>query len=199
MSKNLLPLALCVFLLTGCCCFSAKTSIDYQAMGEVQYKKGDRQKAVYYFNKALEKDPDNIEAYSGRAMSYYTLGDYAKAINDFDMVRRAEPYRSEVYSALGSAYASYEKYDDAISILKQGLVLNPNNVEALIALGSVYMKQDKYQQALEEYNKGLAVRKMKLLYYLRGLAYEKMGKTDLAVANYKEAGLELKEEFKDYK
>lgn len=196
MFKNFMPLALCAFLLAGCGALSPKTSIDYQAMGEVQYKKGNREKAVSYFNKALEKDPDNIEAYSGRGMSYFALGDFSKAIEDFDKVRRAEPYRSEAYSALGSAYASYEKYDQAVIVLKKALELNPSNVEAIIALGSVYMKQDKYQAALEEYQKGLALRQTKLLYYLRGLAYEKLGKTSLAIDDYKKADLELKEEYK---
>ena len=47
-------------------------------------KKGDYDRAIADYNKALELDPKDATAYNNRGYAYRQKGDYDKAIADYD-------------------------------------------------------------------------------------------------------------------
>ena len=53
-------------------------------------QKGDFVRAIADFDKAIEVEPDDAEAYRNRAVAYRIKGDLAKAIADYAYSDRAE-------------------------------------------------------------------------------------------------------------
>lgn len=188
-----LALLLSVVLLAGCSVFTPKTSVENLAKGEMYYKTGDYKKALKYLNKAVTKDPYNLDAYASRGALLFEVDDYDAAIADFNIIMQANPNRSEVYSAIGAALAAQGKYDEAIKVLAQALALNPANVEALCSMGGIYYSKGEYKNAVEEYTKALQYRKAPQIYLMRGLSYDQAGMTKEARADLEFAGFEVVE------
>lgn len=80
MSYNVLfcsGLILCLFLV-GC----LDEAAEHSDRGMALWKKGEYDKAIAEFDKALEMDPKNGKAYYYRANAYYDEGRYGKAWDD---------------------------------------------------------------------------------------------------------------------
>jgi tetratricopeptide (TPR) repeat protein len=79
-----------------------ETPVDARLVAQEYYIKGisskDRTKALEYFNKALELDPQNRSTYLARAEEYYGRGDYVRAFRDFDQVLGLNPEPSDYKS-----------------------------------------------------------------------------------------------------
>ena len=185
MKKFLIPL-ICL-LAAACSSVPVSKSSEYLAKGEMYYKTGRVQKALKYFNKAVAEDPYNAEAYLSRGTLLYSAGEYDKAIDDFGVVLDSDKNVPELYSALGAAYAAKGEYAKAREALLKSLELYPANVAALNSLGGIYYSTGNYNAAIKEYDKALALRPVYQIYYMRGVCYEKLGRTQEAEADFKAA------------
>jgi len=66
---------------------------------QVQYKL-----AIAEFDKAIDLDPTDADAYYSRGVAYGYLGEYQKAINDYTRVIELDPTYVEAYYNLGVSY-----------------------------------------------------------------------------------------------
>ncbi|MDR0646053.1 MAG: tetratricopeptide repeat protein [Elusimicrobiota bacterium] len=190
MTNKFLTIFLCA-VLAGCGGFAVKkkTSLDYLAIGEMYHKTGDLKKSLNNFNKAVETDANNIEAYASRGALLFDLGEYKDALSDFNIVIKFYPNRSEAYSAAGAALAALGDYIPAREKLLRALKLNPSNVYAISSLGGVYFSTQNYKAAIEEYTKAINLQPVVEFYFMRGAAYQKYGKQKEAETDFKAAGL----------
>jgi len=184
-------LFLSILFLTACSLPLKKTSNDYLARGQMYYKTGKYKKALNDFNKAIEKDNYNMEAYASRGVLLFDLKQYHTALSDFGIVLRSDPNSSEAYSAIGAALAAQGRYNEARESLMKALELNPSNVEAICSLGGIYYSTGVYKAAVEEYTKAINLRPAPQIYFERGVAYKAYGKNDEAEADYKAAGVKF--------
>ena len=188
--KNL-SVILSVILLAGCSSVGTKTANDYLAKSEMYYKTGNLKAAWDNAQKALEKDKNAVAAYGTMGTILYDQGNYDEAIKYFTVLYQAGDKRSEVLSALGAAYAAKGDYDNALTYLEASLKLNPSNFAALTSLGGIYYSKEEYQKAVDIYTNVIALYPVAAVYAARGAVYEKLGKTELALQDYKTAGIEL--------
>jgi len=96
----------------------------------------DADNAVANLGKAIELNPDYVEAYMVRGLIYATLNETDKAIADFEKVIELEPdndpakeMRAAIYAARGAAYALEENYDEAIADFERVIWLYPEDAE----------------------------------------------------------------------
>jgi len=61
-------------------------------------------KKVEYFTKALQIDPNLVEAYEKRAIHYYFQERFDHAIEDYSRVVELKPYHADAYRMRGMAY-----------------------------------------------------------------------------------------------
>jgi len=91
-------------------CKGESTSIvndakDYNERGAVCYALGKTDLAISDFNKAIEINPNFIEAYSNRGTVYGKLGKTDLAIFDFNKAIKINPNYANAYSNRGIVYA----------------------------------------------------------------------------------------------
>lgn len=92
-------LVLMILMVSGCATNPGESSKNYNAMGYEYHKKGQYDKAIIWYNRALEVNPQNVEAYVNRGNSYATKGQYNLAIADYNKAIEINPKYSMAYQA----------------------------------------------------------------------------------------------------
>lgn len=167
----LLVSLLAVMLLTACASGASKAA-DKIELGQKYLTELNYTEAVASFTEAIRLDPDNIQAYMGRAEAYLALGEYEKALEDYRFVSQKTeemPYtRAISYMGQAEVYEKIDKQDRALADYGLAKVLLTASdvgkaesvseddikiklVEALYAHAMLSEKIKVYDNALEDY------------------------------------------------
>ena len=162
---------LAVLLLTACASGASKAA-DKIELGQKYLTELNYTEAVASFTEAIRLDPDNIQAYMGRAEAYLALGEYEKALEDYRFVSQKTeemPYtRAISYMGQAEVYEKIDKQDRALADYGLAKVLLTASdvgkaesvseddikiklVEALYAHAMLSEKIKVYDNALEDY------------------------------------------------
>lgn len=162
---------LAVMLLTACASGASKAA-DKIELGQKYLTELNYTEAVASFTEAIWLDPDNIQAYMGRAEAYLALGEYEKALEDYRFVSQKTeemPYtRAISYMGQAEVYEKIDKQDRALADYGLAKVLLTASdvgkaesvseddikiklVEALYAHAMLSEKIKVYDNALEDY------------------------------------------------
>ena len=189
LKSMVLPLVLAACLLA---CESRDQAADYVNQGMAQTQKGEWQKAITSFTRALELDPKNAASYLYRGLAFEGQGELNRAIDDFNQALELKTqYPGVVYYNRGLAYAKLGKMDQALADFNRVLELDPKDLEGYINRGRVYLIQGNFGRAISDYDQVLKLNPKYLRAYTRrGLAYYQQGDWDRAFADLNRA-LEL--------
>lgn len=162
---------LAVMLLTACASGASKAA-DKIELGQKYLTELNYTEVVASFTEAIRLDPDNIQAYMGRAEAYLALGEYEKALEDYRFVSQKTeemPYtRAISYMGQAEVYEKIDKQDRALADYGLAKVLLTASdvgkaesvseddikiklVEALYAHAMLSEKIKVYDNALEDY------------------------------------------------
>ena len=141
--------------------------------------RGEYDRAIADFDKAIRLDPNNAEFYYKRGTAFINKGDYDRAIADYDQAIRLKPTTS-AYGSRALAYSSKGEYDRAIADCDQALKLDPNNDTAYNNRAFASIKKGDYDRALADLDQDQAYSAR--LYKNRGDTYRGKG-IDRALAD----------------
>jgi tetratricopeptide (TPR) repeat protein len=82
--------------------------------------------ALADFDRAIELDPGNAEAFGDRAVIYLMMERYDEALADFDRAIELDPSDAEVIGNRGETYRRMERYDEALADFDRAIELDPN-------------------------------------------------------------------------
>jgi tetratricopeptide (TPR) repeat protein len=88
---------------------------DFVSRGQRLAKAGNHRGAIDEYNKALESDANNFEAYYRRGVAYVLLKDFQAAIANFDQMLGLNPNNAGLYLRRGYARGELKDYQGAIS------------------------------------------------------------------------------------
>jgi len=151
MKKIILLISAIILSVTNINAQSAKKLLR---AGKTQLKENQVEQASQSFTKALEMDPNMVDAYVLRAKTYTILGDQEKAIKDLDIVNKLDPKDEE--SWLKNANLNYTKEDYKKASEKYASYLNIESKDL-----SIYSRQIQCLIIIEDYNKALFFAKKK--------------------------------------
>jgi len=139
------------------------TSIDlslesskYYNSGNAYYKRGDYDRAIEDYSKAIELDPKYAAAYNARGLAYVNKGDYDRAIEDYNKAVELEPKYANAYYNRGWAYYNKGNYYRAIADYTKAIELDSKYANAYYNRGLAYRalgKESKAQRNFEMYKK----------------------------------------------
>lgn len=170
------------------------SKVDYCALGKAEYEKGNYEKAIEYFTKAIEKDPTNADAYWNRGNTYATEDvffhhyfklpgqktyaeaghpemdeAFRKAVSDFRKAMELDPsYAPLSHFGLGNAYYLYYDYYDDM-------------------LNKAIPEYEKALRGLDQIRAKLGEEGAAMVYTNLARTYLKMCELDKAYENYKKA------------
>ncbi|MEQ8192140.1 MAG: tetratricopeptide repeat protein, partial [Candidatus Eremiobacterota bacterium] len=109
---------------------------ELNTRGQVFIKLGKYKEAIKYFDKAIEINPKDVEAWNNKGYTFIKLGKYEEAIKCFDKAIEINPKDAEAWNNKGHAFKEMCKYesincfDKAIKWCNKAIEINPKDGEA---------------------------------------------------------------------
>jgi tetratricopeptide (TPR) repeat protein len=143
---------------------------------------GQDQKALHYFKKATERDPNDPVAWYGLGYCQAGLNNQDAAIDAYKQAIRVNPYDEATHFHLGNYYAYIGRFENAIEIFKQVISINPKFEAAHFNLGVAYAKLGKFNEGRKAFEQVIQINPASASgHYHAALAYHELGRYNDAV------------------
>ena len=109
-------------------------------------QKGEHDKAVERFSKAIALNPRIAAAYYNRGLAYANKREYDRAIQDYDRAIELDPDYA-AYNNRGSAYWHKGDYHRSIQDYDRAIALDPDNVLAYFNRGLSWLCLEEWEKA----------------------------------------------------
>jgi len=167
-------------------------------LGAVIGRDGGEELSTSYLQLALYLDPKAEFAAIALGSVFERMEQPERAIEALMMVPDDSVLKREAEIQVGMNYNALEMVDEARSHLEELIKQDPSDLEAVIALGNILRAHEIYEDAEATYTKGIdTISELQsqhwLMLYFRGIARERLGKWELAEADFRKA-LELNED-----
>jgi tetratricopeptide (TPR) repeat protein len=93
---------------------------------------------IEYFTRALELDPNLVEAYQKRGLLYYFQENYDKVVQDYLTYIDLAPATGEAYRMVGIGYQKKGFYEPALYYFTRAMELEPGQVKAYANRAETY-------------------------------------------------------------
>jgi tetratricopeptide (TPR) repeat protein len=165
-----------------------KSAQAYNDRGLTYRRKGEYDKAIADYDKAIQLNPKFAMAYSNRGTAYRQKHNYDKAIADCDQAIRLDPAFVAAYNNRGLTYGNKGDYDKAIADYDEAIRLDPKFALAYHNRGYAYMRKRNFEKAIADCDQAIQFNpKFALTYNNRGFTRRNMGEFDKAIADYEHA------------
>lgn len=120
---------------------------------QISAKKKDLIEALEYFQKVVECNPENIDAWNEIGYTCGVLGEYAEALECYQKILELSPEYLFAWYRTGYIYKILGEYTKALECYQKTIELNPGYEMAWLGIGDVYKELGEYDKALESYKK----------------------------------------------
>lgn len=122
-------------------------------MGLEKAKQKDYAGAIEEFTKALQVNPEFVEAYYQRGLAYYDLGKIPQAVFDYDEVLKRDSYYVEAYYCRALARLALKNLPGALKDVDKTIELNCYKAGAYNLRGVVERKLGNIESAIANFKK----------------------------------------------
>jgi tetratricopeptide (TPR) repeat protein len=165
---------------------------------------GQYAEAAQYYHKALEIDPNYVNAHANLGYAVARQGRLEEAVVHLQTALKINPNYYEAQTNMGIVYAMQEKYQDAVRHLRYAINLKPHYANAYNNLGVTLKRMGSLEEAVEHLTTAIKIDPlMAPAHNNLGMILAGQGHLDEAIAhfntalmidpNYKNARLNLQE------
>lgn len=156
--------------------------------GNALFNKGDYEKALYYYNKAIFTNNHYADYYNNRGTAMSALGYTQKALEDYNEAIRLKPDYVDAYNNRGILYDKLGQYPQAIQDYNETIRRNHHYANAYNNRGTIYGRQGQYQKAINDFNKAITIKSNHALaHHNLGYVYSLLGQYQPAIKHYNNA------------
>lgn len=113
------------------------------------YHDWDWEGAEQSFKRALELDPNSVDAHQFYARLLATLGRYDEAMTEIQKARELDPRSADLAVPLFSILEKRGEFDEALKVLQTSLEMDKDSQIAQRAVGKVYLLKGDYAKVIE--------------------------------------------------
>jgi tetratricopeptide (TPR) repeat protein len=114
-------------------------------------------KAQANCRKAIEIDPDYVEARVHYGALLVESGDTSEAIRQLSAAVQRDPKNSQAYSHLAEAYYLANAFEKSEEAANKAIELSPRNSQAYLFRGDARRRMKRFEEAIEDYRQYLAL------------------------------------------
>ena len=169
----------------------------YYIEAQLHINKNNLDKAIYYLNKTIECDPENLYLQKELAILYLLQKNNLKALNIVKNIIDKNPKDIDSLIIYGRIKQDLKQIDAAKEAYENVIAFDPSQKKIYLILGDIYMEEGKDGKALKIYKQ--LVNKFPEFYaghFLIGKIYAKQGKILDAEKEFKKA-LELEPDLEE--
>ena len=157
-------------------------------MAQVYYELGEYSAALVASNRAILREPENLDFFHCRALINKQLGDAAGVLSDCKFILERQPSDSSVRWLNARAHFQMGNYQLAIFNFNQYLNLRTDDFYAYYYRGICYERLENLAQALIDLDRAIELKAdMAILYRRRGRIYQQLGDFTNAMLDYDRA------------
>jgi tetratricopeptide (TPR) repeat protein len=161
-------------------------------LGRMYAKKKETTKAIEYYQKTIESDPEHDMAIGELAAIYEDLSDYDAAIAVYNHLDTEffTDMKEYMYRNKGLCYYEKKEYEKALECFQAALAINSDDELEMITdnIGGCYFSLENYPEAFNWFRKSLEQNPQNATaHYGMGLCYEHTGDSYRALYHYWEA------------
>ena len=165
------------------------------------YNNEDWERAIEYYNKALDFNPRMTLAFHNRGLAHFANNSFGFAINDFSSALNLDPNNPVVYYNRGLAYYINNDLELAINNFNKALELDPGDIFAYYIRGDAHSEKGEYDLAIQDYSMALDLNPDDAdAYYYRGVAWLFLSEWEYAESDLVNAiniGADIKSDFNE--
>jgi Tfp pilus assembly protein PilF len=159
----------------------------YIGLGKAYYIKGEHERSISNFKKAIEINPRSFESfYIGEF--YFEKQENDLAIQNYTKAIEINPTYTIAYRSRGFAYARKGENNQAREDFCTVIELDPKHARNFNEQGNYQYAKGSYKTAIEEYSKAIQIDPNEpRFYHNRGTGYYKLRNYDAAIADFRKA------------
>ena len=131
------------------------TALPY--MAEQFQEKGEYDKAISVYKKALEIQPENRTILINLGLAYEAKNDFNEAIKQYSEAIKANPKDDMAWVNLGNVLQKKEDTKNALIAYQKAAESNPWNAYAHFNLGNFFYKSNDHKSAIASYKKAVEI------------------------------------------
>ena len=129
-----------------------QTSQEHFQNGITKHKQQNYKGAIKDYDKSINEDKTNKDAYFNRGICELALKDFKSAMIDFSKTIELDPNFVKAYYSRATVFISQEKYVDALPDLDKTIELDPTIPNALTLRGQIRAQTGNQKGACEDFN-----------------------------------------------
>lgn len=126
--------------------------------GLAQLSRDDYARAVPYFERAVEADPNYAEAWYQAGYCFGVLGRHAEALKASRQAARLRPEWAATFVNIGASSYALAQYKDAVDAYRQALRLDEGNAETQYSLGLTFGKMNRIDEEILAYRRAVTLK-----------------------------------------
>ena len=169
-------------------------TITYQVhinRGRTHADRGEHDKAIEDYNRAMELNQRDPMAYILRGSSYAAKGEQDNTIEDYNRAIALDPREPVAYLRRASSYRAKRQFEKEIEDYNRVLQMKPDRAtvyQAYLSRGNFYANKGEQDRAIEDYNKAITLNpKNPTAYILRGCSYDMKHEYEKGIEDLKKA------------
>lgn len=127
----------------------------YVAAGRMLESNGDIAGAIMQYQRAIEADPREVQAYSRLGVAWQRLAKYPEAEQAFQKALAIQPNAAFLHNNLGCCYMLQKRFDFAQGAFQKALAINPEFKRARMNLALVMGRMGRMNESLAEFQRVL--------------------------------------------
>jgi tetratricopeptide (TPR) repeat protein len=159
--------------------------IAYNNRGLAFKEKGQFDRALEDFDRAITLNPSEYEAYTNRGVVLKDMGQIDRAIKDLNTAIILNPVLYPAYNNRGLALKKVGWLDQALADFNTAIALNPHHADAYTNRGQVHEEMGQLDRAIEDYTTAITMNPtLYSAYNNRGIAFKETGQLDRALEDF---------------
>ena len=130
-------------------------ALEYLTEGEALAAAGKMEEAVTQYERAIEMDPQLVQARINLLIAYGELGLVEKAEQHYRAGVKINPNHAELHNNFGVLASRLERHREAEDALRRAIEIRPNYAEAHNNLGHVLEQEGRVEEAAAHYRKSI--------------------------------------------
>jgi len=154
---------------------------SFMLTGDLYARHGDSTEAVKLWEKSLEINPKNFEAWRNMGRIALEKEQFDQAVEFLRKALEIRPNTADLRSDIATALMDSGKYAEAVTELQQEIKAFPSSFTARFQLAEAYRQQKEYDRAIEHYEQTIRLEPgHSHAHYGLAMAYTRMGQRDKA-------------------
>jgi len=172
-------------------------AIALQNRATAYLDKGERDRAIQDYDRAIQLNPRYSNAFNGRGVAYQDKGDNEHALQDYSEAIRLDPMNANAFNGRCWLRAAVGQLESALADCNESLKLRPGNSNTLDSRGFVYLRLGRWDEAFADADAALKGNpKNAWALYERGIAKRRKGEatagdTDIAASRSVDRSAEM--------